>query len=312
MILPATTPETFSLLSIGQRGVGKTVFLAGSYAELDPDNNSDHPQQLWFDCQDSDVQANLEKIKNHVARTNSYPPPTIKITNFNFSLKTQTPEGVKTVCDFRWWDIPGEICNIHNPEFQDMIFNSHGCCVFINANALIQESDYLRVIEDIYNQVAAIASVVYKYNIKYAFAIVLTKCDLIELNPATQEKIEQNLQPLITYLDNVKATHKIFYSAIPIVSIAGVSRLSAKGAANPLLWLLSHINNVENLSSKLESTRESSENKILPAINRKSIMIISLVGVILLGSLSLIFLALNRLTNTPQKLDSSPNTTQQN
>ena len=27
-------PSTYNLLSIGQRGVGKTVFLAGSYAEL--------------------------------------------------------------------------------------------------------------------------------------------------------------------------------------------------------------------------------------------------------------------------------------
>lgn len=45
--------KTFNLLSVGQRGVGKTVFLAGSYNELHPANTTKHPQQLWFDCQDS-------------------------------------------------------------------------------------------------------------------------------------------------------------------------------------------------------------------------------------------------------------------
>ena len=162
----ATTPKTFSLLSIGQRGVGKTVFLAGSYTELSPDSQTNTPQKLWFDCQDTEVQANLENIKNHVARTNLYPPPTIKITNFNFSLKRQIRSSVETVCNFRWWDIPGESCNIHNPDFQEMILTSSGCCVFINANALINDQNYPHLLEDIYNQVAAIASVVYKYNIK--------------------------------------------------------------------------------------------------------------------------------------------------
>ncbi|UKO95989.1 hypothetical protein [Nostoc sp. UHCC 0870] len=318
-LLPTTTPETFSLLSIGQRGVGKTVFLAGSYAELHPDNHADNSQQLWFDCQDNDVQANLEKIKNHVARTNLYPPATIKITNFNFSLKTQSPEGVKTVCHFRWWDVPGESCNINNPEFQEMILTSNGCCVFINANSLIQDQDYLRSIEDIYNQVAAIASVVYKYNIKYAFALILTKCDLLELNPATQLKIEQNLQPLITYLDTVKATHQIFYSAIPIVSIKGVSRLMAKGAATPLLWLLSHLHHADNVSSQPDvasnSTQSLSTAEILPAKNHRSILIMSLVGVTLLGAIASLFFAFNRLTLVPQQMpttEASPNTPPQN
>ncbi|WP_192881673.1 hypothetical protein [Nostoc sp. CENA543] len=308
-LLPTSTPKTFSLLSIGQRGVGKTVFLAGSYTELHPDSNTDNPQQLWFDCQDSEVQTNLEKIKNLVARSGSYPPPTIKITNFNFSLQRQTQSGQETVCNFLWWDIPGELCNIHNPEFQEMILTSNGCCVFINAYALIHDQNYPKIIEDIYNQVAAIASVVYKYNIPYAFALILTKCDLLELNPATQQQIESNLQPLTIYLNTVKASHQIFYSAIPIISVDGVSRLKPQGAANPLLWLLSQINQSDNSASLVnlasEATQTPSSSEKAPAKSPKSILILYIACVILLGSIAAIFFAFNQLKPSPQP--STPN-----
>ena len=45
-----TATETFNLLSIGQRAVGKTVFLVGSYAESHADSLTKRPGQLWFDC----------------------------------------------------------------------------------------------------------------------------------------------------------------------------------------------------------------------------------------------------------------------
>ncbi len=317
-LLSATTPKTFSLLSIGQRGVGKTVFLAGSYAELHPDNHPDNSQQMWFDCQDSNVQANLEKIKKHVARTGQYPPPTIRITNFNFSLKRQSVSGAKTLCNFRWWDIPGEFSNIVNPAFQDMIFSTNSCCVFINAHALIQDPDYPRVLEDIFNQVAAIASVISKYNVKYAFALILTKCDLIELNSATQQRITKKLEPLTTYLDNLKATHQTFYSAIPIVSLEGVSRLQAKGAATPLLWILSQLNDAHEQS--FFQTLSSRFTQIfmgqgLSLKTRRSILIMSLVSVSFVGAIASLLLVLNLLRIFPQQMpiiQQSPNPTQQN
>ncbi|BCL34466.1 hypothetical protein [Nostoc sp. MS1] len=307
----ATTPKTFSLLSIGQRGVGKTVFLAGSYTELHPDSQVDRTQQLWFDCEDEEVQANLENIKNHVARTNLYPPPTIKITNFDFSLKRQLRSDIETVCNFRWWDIPGESCNIHNPDFQDMIFTSNGCCVFINAHALIEDKDYLSVLEDIYNQVAAIASVVYKYSLEYGFALILTKCDLIELNSTTQAQIDQRLQPIITYLDLLRLTYQKFYSAIPIVTVNGVSRLKASGAASPLLWLLSHLNNSEPLLQEdlpNEPSKQSLISHILQPKNRNDILLIYSLSAILLAAIAAIFLAFYSFTPTPQQ---TPATEQQ-
>lgn len=76
---PETTIPTFNLLSIGQRGAGKTVFLAGSYAELHPYSNQYiKPQEkLWFDCQNSQVQENIDKILSYVAQVGMYPPSTL-------------------------------------------------------------------------------------------------------------------------------------------------------------------------------------------------------------------------------------------
>ena len=136
--------KTFNLLSIGQRGVGKTVFLVGSYAELQAKHLTSHPQKLWFDCQNNQVQENLEKILDYIVQNNQYPPPTMKIVNFSFNLKRQSLWGEQTLCNFTWNDIPGEICDIHNLEFRNMVFNSHGCCVFIDAYALKHKPTYYK------------------------------------------------------------------------------------------------------------------------------------------------------------------------
>ena len=303
------TSKTFNLLSIGQRGVGKTVFLAGSYAELHGDNlsnhSSSHPQPFWFECLDTDVQENLEKILSHVARTNLYPPATIKITNFDFNLKQQTLWGIKTRCDFRWWDIPGESCNIRNPDFQAMVLASHGCCVFINANALVRYQDYSEALEDVFNQVIAIASLVSQHRVQYAFALILTQCDLLASSPIVQLQLEQSLQPLLNRLEAVKANYQRFYSAIPIVTIAGVSTLQARGAAAPLLWLLAELNkhysvySQQNLANGF--TQNLSVGQIMPPNLRRSVMILTLVSVSILGVIASLLFATGLLTSAPEQ-----------
>ena len=245
-LLTGTATKTFNLLSIGQRGVGKTVFLAGSYAELHTDSQTQRPEQLWFDCFDSDVQENIGRIFSYVVQTNQYPPPTMKVTNFNFSLKRQSKWGAQTLCQFRWWDIPGEICNMYNDEFRSMVSSSHGCCVFIDAYALVHNQGYLQALEEVVEQVMAIASLVSLNNLKYAFAVILTKCDLLEPGSHSQQQLDQGLQPLTTRLDAVKANYQTFYSFIPIVPIKGASTLKAKGAAAPLLWLVWELSLVYN------------------------------------------------------------------
>ena len=237
-LLSRTDTKKFNLLSIGQRGVGKTVFLAGSYIELHGDRQTERSGQLWFDCQDTQVQENIERILSYIFHTGQYPPPTIKVTNFSFSLKRHSFRGVQTLSHFRWSDIPGEICNMHNVDFREMVSTSHGCCVFIDAYVLVHNHAYLQELKDIIEQVMAIASLVCLNRLNYPFALILTKCDLLAAGSISQQQLEKGLQPLIIYLDAVKANYQTFYSLIPIVHTEGASSLQAKGAAVPILWLV--------------------------------------------------------------------------
>ena len=237
-------PKTFNLLSIGQRGVGKTVFLAGSYAE----HRHQSERKLWFDCQDQ-AQENIDSVFRYVARTGLYPPLTVKITDFKFTVKQRRQEQTQTLCYFQWWDIPGEICHVHNAEFTKLVSNSHGCCVFIDANALVNDN-YQD--QDIISSVVAIANLVNLNRLSYAFALILTKCDLLKGDSGSQQLIDTGLQPLIKRLEAVNANYQTFYSAIPIVKEKGISSLKATGAAAPLLWLVSELAKIYTEASLLQ------------------------------------------------------------
>jgi GTP-binding protein EngB required for normal cell division len=143
-------------------------------------------------------------------------------------LKRHSLWGVETVCHFRWWDIPGEICNIKSPDFKAMVATSHGCCVFIDAYKLVYDNTYLQLLKEIIEQVMAIASLVQLNELKYPFALILTKCDLLKLDSIKQKQVEDNLEPLITRLNGVKANYQTFYSFIPIVQTENASTLKAK------------------------------------------------------------------------------------
>lgn len=250
-VLPQNPPKnkTFNLLSIGQRGVGKTVFLVGSYTELQTENSKNQPHKLWFECQDNQVKENVERILEYIYQTNQYPPPTMRIANFSFNLKRQSLWGEKTVCHFRWNDIPGEICDVHNSEFRELVFNSHGCCVFIDAYALRHSDAYVQVLENIFEQVMALTSLVYLNGLSYPLAIVLTKYDLLESNTTTQQVIRNKLEPLIVHLNNVRACYEIFHSSIPLVRENNTIALKPKGTAIAFLWLVWELNKIHSSSA---------------------------------------------------------------
>lgn len=240
----------FNLLTIGQRGVGKTVFLAGSYAEM----HSDGPGEgvpLWFDCKDGRSQQNVEKILAYVERTGGYPPATMRVTSFDFSLKRKAMFRPATVCHFRMRDLPGEMCHLADLNFRDLVFGSHGCCVCIDGKALIDNDDYVQDLKDIFNQVLVIASLTHWNQLKYAFALVVTKCDLLTggtdlVNAEIQRQIIERLQPLTVHLETFKVNYEIYTSAIPLAQADGVVRLQAAGSAAPLLWLVEELNRAYN------------------------------------------------------------------
>ncbi|PSM47469.1 hypothetical protein C7Y66_19495 [Chroococcidiopsis sp. CCALA 051] len=246
----SSATKTLNLLSIGQRGVGKTVFLAGSYIELHSGFTAERPQKLWFDSHNSQEQEKIEKVLNYITQTGQYPPPTMKIANFNFSLKRHGWWKTKTLCDFSWWDLPGESCDFNNPKYQKLVLSSHGCCAFINAEALVNNAAYLPQLTQTIDQVAAIASLVNQHNIKYAIALVFTKCDLLAPEPLSLLQIEEKIQPLLSRLDAAKTNYQKFYSAIPLVTFAGVPQLKPTGAATPILWLVSELKRLHQTQLK--------------------------------------------------------------
>jgi tetratricopeptide (TPR) repeat protein len=299
-LLSRTELPIFSLLSIGQRGVGKTVFMAGCYAELLSQKQQNPSQVLWLECQNNQDRDNLEGILNYVAQTGQYPPPTMKITDFNFSLKQRSSWGIKPLCHFRWWDIPGEYCNFEQPEFQTMVLNSHSCCVFINAHRLVNDPDYLDSLAGIVKQVMAIASLIDQSVLKYAFALICTQCDQLVPSPISRLQIEENLQPLIAPLKAANAKYQRFYSAIPIANEKGKFSLKATGASVPFLWLVSELkkNYLSQSGQTLGTALKHEFSPDTPALSplRQSLPRLALVSLGLLGAIALSLLAFNLFT----------------
>jgi tetratricopeptide (TPR) repeat protein len=268
--MASQTLPTFNLLSIGHRGVGKTVFLAGSYAELQAGKQVES-QEVWFEGANDQAQMTIEKLLAYMIQSGQYPPATMKITDFTFSAKAKGRRGDRTLCEFHWSDIPGEICTLDNPDFEGMLLNSHGCCVFIDAGALVNDEAYLAQLEDTIKQVEVISALAAQSGLKYIFALILTKCDVLEAGPAKLIKIEQKLRSLTTRLDAAHTIYRRFYSSIPIIPAGKISVVKAEGASVPILWLVSELGKVykakapQNLASSFEQTLSNTEPAPVPS-----------------------------------------------
>jgi hypothetical protein len=235
--------KRFSLLVMGQRGVGKTVFLAGSYAALQSLSQKERGP-LWFDCQTDQAKKNVELILDYVARSGEYPPATMKTLDFDFSLKQRGLIGSQTLCHFGWHDIPGEICTPENESFRDIVLSSHGCCFFVDGYALVHEESYMEGLNELIYQIQIIASLAYLNELNYAFSLVITKADLIKSDADGKdwkEKVEQNLHPLLEVLQTGRANYKVFYSAALIDAGTDSLTLKTDGAAAPVLWLIGEL-----------------------------------------------------------------------
>jgi tetratricopeptide (TPR) repeat protein len=247
-------PKTFNLLTIGHRGVGKTVFLAGSYAVSQAARSDNRSNEFWFECRDQQARENLEKLLGYVSRTGQYPPPTMKITNFSFDVKHRSWMGEKILCQFRWWDIPGEICDFQNIDFQRILLASHGCCIFINAQALVNDPTYGPILEKTIQQINTIGTLINQSNLKYVFALVLTQCDLLEAGALGVLRIEECLQPFTARLDASGIPYQKFYSGIPISTAGKGASLGSNDydPAGPLRWLLSELRKLHNFKPQFD------------------------------------------------------------
>ena len=239
-------PPTFNILSLGERGSGKTVFLVGSYAEfqktrenssLKPETSDDQP--LWFECQHHHEKSLLNNILQYVLKKGVYPPPTLKITDFHFAFKQKKSDRSNILCFIRWWDMPGEFCNFDNPYYQEMGTNSQGCCVFINANRLVNDPTYSENLRKITKQLMILVSLV--RDIEYPFSLIFTQCDLLPLGEIGQQQITDKCQELITTLDEANINYQCFYSAIQICPEDREFSLVSKDISSVFLWLVTKL-----------------------------------------------------------------------
>lgn len=231
---------TFSILCLGQRGVGKTVFLAGSYAELHSSAASATFPDWNFECQDNQDWQNLQTIFSYIQKTGSYPPPTMKITDFQFSLQFRPRRENQTV-NLRWWDVPGEQCNFQDAEFQKLVLDSHSCCVLVDAYRLVNDPDYQPELAILRKQVGAIANLIADRHLPYAFAIIFTQCDRLDSGPIAQLQVEEKLQDFMAHLQSLPVKYQRFFAGVPIVAEGDDFKLAPSGAASALLWLVSEL-----------------------------------------------------------------------
>ncbi|PZD72967.1 hypothetical protein C1752_02891 [Acaryochloris thomasi RCC1774] len=309
-----TAIQSLNFLSIGDRGVGKTIFLLANYAALRPKSADAQKQDIYFDCQNGKDRKNLESLLALVAKTGQYPPPTLQITDFRFDVKRHSWQGAKVLCQFHWSDVPGESCQSFDAEFQAVLQKSHGCCLFLDAYELIHNPQYLAHLEMLTKRAEAIASLAHRYQLHYSIALVLTKCDLIGAGPSGLLKLEEKLHPLIRSLKAVNANYRCFYSAIPISAFKTPTVLEAHGIEAPLLWLVTEARAssrpLQTLDKSLDSVLSNSVAPSSKTTSTKSgspVWLRLLAGVGILGVLTGLFVGLRALLpSTDPSLSSNP------
>ncbi len=313
------TPPTFNLLSIGHRGVGKSVFLAGSYAEVMFNQRIESKQGMWFEGTDEQSQEMLDQLLSYMRAKSRYPAPTMKIKDFTFKVVSRAPHQNETLCQFRWADVPGEICRLGNPDFKSMMLESHGCCVFIDAEALVRDPNYLASLEETIKQIEVISSLATQNKVGYLFALILTKCDQLQAGPATLAKVEQQWQSVAKRLDRTNAVYRRFKSSVSLITTNGPAVVRAQGTATPILWLVSELSEAyrsrapKNLRVPLGSENKQTKQLTAPSPKRAHADIITKV-IATVGSLAVvagIWLGLRNMTSQSE-LPEIPSTKEAN
>ncbi|MGK7945887.1 MAG: hypothetical protein AB4058_15600 [Microcystaceae cyanobacterium] len=237
---PVSTPQSstrhYNFLSIGERGVGKTVFFVGQYGHSTQSISSEN-SSLRFDCNDAETQETIQKIQEYVARTAKYPPATMKMTNFDFLVREKTNLDAPPLCEVCWWDTPGESCQIYNPAFLNMMLSVDGSCLFLDAQQLVRYAYNTEKLQEQLQPVRTFVDLLTHNSFYYPIALILTKCDLIN-NENDEKALQDSLKDLREYWDELKVNYRLFYSKIPVVKQDGRPVLQARGKENALTWLV--------------------------------------------------------------------------
>lgn len=316
----------YNFLSIGQRGVGKTVFLASCYLECHQDK--EQQRLLWFDCSNPEVRQLIDNILSYVAKTGDYPPATLKITNFEFDLKQRHQWGSKTVGQVQWWDTPGEMCDSRNASLKTLLGNTHGCCLFLDASSLVKASDSIRALMELLQPLETVIDLFCEKMMDLPLAVILTKCDDLSAHPFQWQCLKKAINPLLKKLKERNVNYQVFYSEIPIAVVDGVPTLQLIRVGTPIYWLFAEIH--KRRSPQPDQTRPQSEYYIptspppilMPFLDKDSQLhfpnqlpkrrlllgLMSLMGLMALGSALILQYSFKSDTPPPKPVPIMPNT----
>jgi GTPase SAR1 family protein len=225
-----------NFLSIGARGVGKTVFFVGHYGQSTQSLSSDDVS-LQFDCHEAETKETIYKIDKYVAKMGKYPPATMKMTNFDFLVQKNTENDGTPLCEVCWWDTPGESCQLYNPAFLTMMLSVDGSCLFLDGQRLVKSAENLKEVQEQLQPIQTYGDLLHHNGFHYPIALILTKCDLLT-NEKDWKTLKQTLKPLRQHWDELGINYRLFYSEIPIVEQEEGYTLQVRSKENALTWLV--------------------------------------------------------------------------
>jgi Double-GTPase 2 len=271
--------KIYTVLSIGQRGAGKTVFLAGCYQAFK--NKHNHPNQYYISWQGEPQESaeDIEKVLSYVAKTGQYPPATLKISNFDFNLKKNSGDQPEKIAAIRWWDVPGESCQIYNLAFINMAMHADACLLFLDASSLLDEepknNQYLNIFK-------ALVEIIQHNKQQFNLGIIITKCDLVISHKKLWQSLHSKVQELEKNLQETQVNYQFFYSTVLIDSQAGT--LQANQAIDSMSWLFSQIDH------KLVNFAETTSHHSTQALEPQSIktLVTVLISLMVMSTLGLV------------------------
>lgn len=225
---------------IGHSGVGKTVFTLAAYTRAREVLRTLGRRSLGLGCADPLTKEFVESSTFLMRRSGCYPESSTRPVSCGFQLynlhSAASFWGEKTIhlCNFTCQDLP-------IGQGGDPMLSAAGSFIFVDGPALLDSPTYQTRFFTILRTIQLFTTLLQES--KHSFAIVLTKCDALELTAECRRTLRNALSPLTSLLERSEQPHRIFYSSLSIGAVPNTEShfLLIGDSASALLWLFDQI-----------------------------------------------------------------------
>lgn len=237
--LKALQEFSYRVHLIGHPGVGKTVFSLAAYTRAREVLRTLGRNSLGLSCADPKTKEFVDASTYLMRHSGCYPASTMRPDSLCFQLYNLHANtsfwAEKTIhlCNFTFQDLP--------VAQGDPILSAAGSCIFVDAPALLNTPTYQNHFFTILRTIQLFTDLLQES--KHSFAIVLTKCDLLELTSECRRAIRNALSPLNSMLERSNQPHRTFYSSLALGAVPNTKShfLLIGDSASALLWLFDQI-----------------------------------------------------------------------